>query len=201
MRRMIPASLIILALAGMAGCGGARPSKYYTLELPAVPDARLNTYPVALRVGRISAPHFFHDDRIVYRNSGTEIGAYDYQRWAEPPTEMLETMLVRMLRGSGRYRSVEDQRSNTPGDFILRGRLYDFEEVDEGAIVARVVMEIDLYQQKTSTTVWSHFYSHDEPVNGKTVPAVVEALNRNVQRGLQEVAAGLDQYFAENASK
>jgi len=185
----------------MAGCGGARPSKYYALDLPAPAPATVNTYPVTLLVGRITAPHLYRDDRIVYRTGATQLGAYEYHRWAEPPTDMLEALLVRMLRGSGKYSSVQQLRSNARGDFILRGRLHHFEEVADPELVARLVMEIELYEQKTGTTVWSHFYSHDEPVSGKEIPVVVEALNRNVRRGLEQVAQGLDQYFARNLPK
>jgi hypothetical protein len=54
---------------------------------------------------------------------------------------------------------------------------------------------------KTGTTVWTHHYAHDEAVNGKSVPAVVAALDRNVQQGVKEAAASLDQYFAAHPVK
>jgi ABC-type uncharacterized transport system auxiliary subunit len=192
---------LALLLWGVAGCGGARPSKYYTLQLPAVSAPPANTYAVDLLVGRITAPHLYRDDRIVYRTGSAQLGTYEYHRWAEPPTEMLEAMLVRLLRSSGKYRSVQHLRSNARGNFILRGRLHNFEEVVDGALAGRLLMEIDLFNQETGTTVWSHFYSHDEPVNGDDVGAVVEALSRNVQRALERVAAGLDDYFAKHPQK
>jgi ABC-type uncharacterized transport system auxiliary subunit len=198
MRRTLAVIGIPLVLAVMAGCGATRPSKYYTLEVPDTPSAAGHSYPVSLLVGRFAAPHLFRDDRLVYRSRSAEMGTYEYHRWAEPPTEMLEAMLVRLLRASGQYRSVELLRSNARGDYIVRGRLSALEEVDDGSPLARVALEIELYSPKTGTTVWSRLYRHDEPVNGKSVPAVVEALNRNVQSGLAEIVAGLNQYFAEH---
>jgi len=44
-------------------------------------------------------------------------------------------------------------------------------------------------------TVWNHWYSHDEPVGQKDVSAVEAALDRNVHRGLDEVAAALEEHF------
>ena len=44
--------------------------------------------------------------------------------------------------------------------------------------------------------MWSHYYNHDEPVNGKDVPAMVAALDRNVQRGVEEIKASLEQFFS-----
>jgi ABC-type uncharacterized transport system auxiliary subunit len=48
--------------------------------------------------------------------------------------------------------------------------------------------------------VWSRYYSHDEPVDGKNVKAVVAAIDRNVQNGLREVIGGLEQYFSSNTA-
>ncbi len=195
---------VLLALAGsllLAGCGAARPSKYYSLELPTASPANSKPYPVALLVGRITAPHLFRDDRIVYRASSGEIGIYEYHRWAEPPTDMLENMLLRLLRASEKYQTIQRLSSNTRGDYIVRGHLHELEEVSGPPLVARVTMEFELYEQKSGTTVWSRFYSHDEPVQGKEVPDLVAAFNRNVHRGFEEVAAGLDQYFASHPPK
>ncbi len=192
-----------LALGGLAACGGAaRPIKYYILQLPAAgPTATANPWPVSLLVGRLSAPHLFRDERIVYRVGTEQLGAYEYHRWAEPPTEMFEAILVRMLRDSGRYRTVQTLRSDARGDYIVRGRLHHLEEVTGGQIVARVALEIELFEIKSGATVWSQFYSQDEPVNGKEVPALVEAFDRNVQRGLAQITAGIDQYFAIHPPK
>jgi ABC-type uncharacterized transport system auxiliary subunit len=197
MRRSL--TILILALAVLlSACGAARPNKYYMLQLPPSRPAPSGALPVSLLVGRIAAPHVFRDDRLVYRTGSIEMGTYEYHRWAEPPTEMLEAMLIRLLRDSGRYQSVQSQRSNARGDYILRGRLFDLEEISGPPLVARVALEIELYDVKNGTTVWTQYYSHDEPVQAKEVSAVVEALTRNVQAGLQQITAGLDQYFASH---
>lgn len=195
MHRYSLVALTVAAAALFSSCGATRPSKYYSLDLPATPPAPSNTYPLALLVGHFSAPHLYRDDRIVYRAGTTQIGTYEYHRWAEPPTDMLEAMLMHLLRSSGKYQTVQRLGSNTHGDYIVRGRLHYLEEGPGSPLAARVAFEVELYELKSGTTVWSHFYSHDEPVTGKEVSAVVAALNRNVQRGLAEVAAGMDQFF------
>jgi hypothetical protein len=67
--------------------------------------------------------------------------------------------------------------------------------VEKGTGLARVTMEMELRNLKTGTTVWSHFYTHDEQGAGKTLDAVVEALDKNLQRGVAEFRASLDEYF------
>ena len=103
----------------------------------------------------------------MYSSAGQNMGTYEYQRWAQPPTEMMQEVLFRELRASGRYRSVNSLRSNAHGDYLLRGQLYDFKEVSGSPLVARVAVEFELRDTKTGTTVWTHYYAHDEPVSGK----------------------------------
>lgn len=190
----------IFALAAMvvAGCGAARPNKYYQLTVPGnmTPTANPNPVPITLLVGRITGSALYREDQIVYSSGGESMGTYEYHRWAEPPTEMIAEIILRQLRSSGRYAGVYALRSDIHGDFLLHGRLYDFKEVSEGSEAGRVTMELELKNIKTGTTVWTHFYSHDEPAPSKDVSAVVAALDKNVQQGIAECRASLDEYFA-----
>jgi ABC-type uncharacterized transport system auxiliary subunit len=207
MHRITAALLAALLAVAAGGCGGAgRPNKYYRLEIPEVASPPAGTYPVSLLVARINAPHLYRDARIVYQAGSQELGTYEYHRWAEPPTEMIESLLAHLLRESGRYKSVQTQKSNARGDYIIRGRLYNLEEISGSPLLARVTFEFELYDVKTGTTVWSQFYKHDEPVSGPgkdkgKVAHVVEALDRNVKRGLEQMVSGIDQYFTTHPPK
>jgi ABC-type uncharacterized transport system auxiliary subunit len=109
---------------------------------------------------------------------------------------MVKIVLIRRLRASGRYQSVTELGSSAQGEFVLQGRLYDFEEVDTGGTAALVTMEFELLDRKTGKIIWTHFYSHSEPVQGKGISDVVAALDRNLEQGVTEVSSGLDQYFS-----
>ena len=196
--RRLVCSVLALSIVVAAGCGAARPSKYYSLTVPGdgPQAADPNAYPVTILVGALIAPNLYRGDRIVYSTSGMSMGTYEYQRWAEPPTEMMQEIMLRQLRASGRFREVSSLRSNSRGDYFLQGRLYDFKEASKGSLMARVAVEYDLREAKTGATVWSHYYAHDEPVSEKNVGAVVAALDRNVQNIIGEVRAGLEQYFS-----
>jgi ABC-type uncharacterized transport system auxiliary subunit len=194
-------SALMLCLGILDGCGATRPSKFYQLAVPGdtAPGAEPATYPVTLLLGPISTSSLYRDDRIVYTSNGEAMGTYEYQRWAEPPSEMIREVLFRELRASGRYREIYSLRSDVHGDYVLRGRLFDLRELDGKVLAARVTFEFELHDSKTGSTIWSRYYSHDEPVDGKDVPAVVAALNRNVLSGLSEIKEGLDQYFSTHA--
>jgi ABC-type uncharacterized transport system auxiliary subunit len=187
----------------LSGCGATRPSRYYQLTVPAEAGAveKADAVPVTLLLGQLLTSHLYREDRIVFGNGAEQLGTYEYQRWAEPPTEMIQEVLLRELRSSGRYRAVHYRRSNMQGDFAIRGRLYDFKEVDVGQMSARVTLELDMRDLKSGATVWTHYYTHDEPTSGKDVPALVAALDKNVQRTVKEVVESLDQYFASHPVK
>jgi len=190
--------IFLLCAALLAGCGAARPSKYYQLTMPGndSADPPGDAFPVTIIMGPLMSSHLYREDRIVYSSNGEAMGAYEYQRWAEPPTEMIQHVLFRALRSSGRYRSVYAQRSSIRGDYLLHGQLYDFKEITGSSMSARLALELELRDTKTASTVWTHLYNHDEPVEGKDVSAVVAALNRNVQRATNEFTASLVQYFS-----
>lgn len=195
--------LLVTAAVFLGGCGATRPSKYYQLTIPGEASAGQNVdpAPVTLLVGTLLAPDLYREGRIVYSTTGEEMGTYQYQRWAEPPTEMIQEVLLRELRSSGRYHAVFVHRSDAKGDFLLRGRLYDFKEVSENGMMGRFTADFEMRDLKTGGIVWTHYYHYDEPVNGKNVPAVVAALDKNVQRAVKEVLESLDQYFAAHPAK
>jgi ABC-type uncharacterized transport system auxiliary subunit len=147
-------------------------------------------------MGPIFASHLYREDHIVYSSKGQSMGTYEYERWVEPPTEMIQEVLFRSLRSSGRFRSVYPQRSSLRGDYLLRGRLYDFKEITGSPMAARLSIDVELRDTKTGNTVWTHSYNHDEPVSGKSVSALVDALDHNVQRATSEISASLFTYFA-----
>lgn len=189
---------LTLGVGMLSGCGAARPPKFYQLTVPSgIPGASGPApYAITLLVGPITTSHLYRDDHIVYSSGGEAMGVYEYQRWAEPPSEMIDDILLRELQVSGRFQHVYSLRSGVHGDYILRGHLYDLREITGSPLGARVSIDFELRDLKTGATVWSKSYTHDEPVEGKDVPAVVAAIDRNVQHGLSEVSAGLEQYFS-----
>ena len=202
MKRKFIFPALMLCLGILNGCGAARPSKFYQLTLPndKTPGADPPPFPVTLLLGPITTSHLYRDDHIVYTSNGEAMGTYEYQRWAEPPSEMISDVLLRELQESERYQHVYSLRSDSRGDYVLRGRLYDFREISGNRLAARVAFDFELRDSKTGTTVWNRSYSHDEPVSTKDVTAVVAALNRNVQSGLSEVLDGLDKYFSTRSA-
>jgi ABC-type uncharacterized transport system auxiliary subunit len=192
----------LTAIGMLSNCGASRGVNYYVLDSDAPVTSRTPAataqFPVTLAVGRIAANHLYRDDRLVYGSGPVELGTYEYQRWAEPPAEMIEDILVASLRATGQYRSVSRIASALRADYIVRGRLIGLYEVDKPKMAARFSVQLELFDPKSEMTVWTDSYSHDEPVDGKKVTDVVEALDRNVRTGMQQLTASLGQYFASH---
>lgn len=192
--------LLALVVCFAAGCGASHPIQYYQISVPnnVAPATNASPVPITLLIGRLTAPALYREDQIVYGTGAESMGVYEYHRWSEPPTEMISEVMLRQFRASGHYRGVYTLRSDIRGDYLLHGRLYDFKEVSAGSLIARVTMEVELRNIKTGTTVWTHFYTHDEPAAGKDTGAVVAALDKSVQQGVLEFRQSLEEYFAAN---
>jgi ABC-type uncharacterized transport system auxiliary subunit len=203
MKKVCALGSLAAAMVLACGCGAARPSKYYQLTPPSgsTSSAAQDALPVSLLLGPIMTSHLYREDRIVYSSDRQQMGTYETERWSEPPIEMMQMVLLRKLRSSGRYRDVNTLRSGAHGDYLLRGRLYDFKEVSGKSLVARLSFDLELHDTKTNGTVWTYTYNFDEPVSGKDVSSVVAALDRNVQRAAGDVAGALDQFFTAHPPK
>lgn len=199
------AAVILLATfaGGICGCGAVPQSKYYQLTPPSEVSSAAtgNPLPLTILVGPLKASHLYREDRLVYATSNEEMGTYPVHRWTEPPTEMLQELLWRSLRASRRFSAVYLLASNSRGDFLLQGNLYDFKEISGSTLMARVNLELELREIKTGAVVWTHAYDHDEPVSGKGVPAVVAALDQNTHRGVSEAAVSLNEYFVAHSKR
>ena len=203
--RKISRTFVIGALlaAGLSGCGSMKPVKYYQLTHP--PTSTLGNSPSAADVSLLVRPfqtsHLYREDRIVYGGEGEQLGLYEYQRWVEPPVELLQDALARGLRSSGNFRSVTKLRSDSNVDFSLIGHLYAFREVSTGGVVARLNFEVELIDLKIGKAIWRHTYNHDEPSSGKTVADVAAAMDKNVHLSVQEIHDGVLQAIANNPRK
>lgn len=200
MRRLASWTMLLAGLA--AGCVSAKAPRYYRLNLaPATTQPHVAPFPVSILVGRLYGPRILHDDRVVYSMSDVELGVDEYHRWIEPPTEMIEGLLAQQLRHSGQYKSVQRISSTARGDYLLRGHLSSLNEVDDpSGIKARFNIQLELFDQKSGSVVWTSSYSHDEPVEKKTVTAVVESLQKSVNQGIEQLTVSLAQYFSSHSA-
>jgi cholesterol transport system auxiliary component len=187
-----------MAMAGLvaASCVGTKPMHYYTLAPSSAPANRERPDGPTILIGTIATPVSLQDARIRYRAGANEAGAYEYHRWTERPGVMVRDSLVHALRASGKYQRVLEASSSTIGDYLVRGKLHEFSEVDNPAIQTRISLQLELVDKKTNRSVWDHLYYRQEPVSGKNIKDVVQSMDRNLQQVVSEVGAEMERILA-----
>jgi ABC-type uncharacterized transport system auxiliary subunit len=81
------------------------------------------------------------------------------------------------------------------GDYLLRGKLYEFDEVDRETIQTSISLQVDLEDVKTKRIVWDDLVQRDEPVGSKNVKDVVASLDRNLRAVVKETASEIDKFL------
>jgi cholesterol transport system auxiliary component len=196
MRTTIAICLVLAAALAGASCVSTRPVHYYTIEPVSPPVNESKPDGLVLLMGNIVTPEALQDGRIRYRTGSDEAGAYEYHRWTERPGSMVRDSLVRALRASGKYQRVLESSSLSTADYLVRGQLHEFGEVDGASVQTRISLQVELVDRKTNLNVWDHITERDEPVASKTIADVVQSLDRNLQHVVSETAAEIDKFLA-----
>ena len=183
---------VAAACALLSACVGGRPIHYYTINRPAVAVAASKPDGPMLVIGRITTPEALQDGRIRYRAGSNEVGAYEYHRWKERPSAMVQDLLVEVLRASGKWRQVLEASSTAESDYLVRGRLREFAEIDDPGIQTRVSLRLELVDFKTGAVIWDRDYNRDAPVDGKTMNEVVLSMEHNLQQVIGEAALAIE---------
>lgn len=182
---------IAIAALFTAGCAPTRPVHYYTLDPVTAASSQSQPGGPTLVVGLIATPEYLQDARIRYRTGTNETGSYEYHRWSERPGALVQEALVRALRASGNYRRVLEPSSTAAGDYLVRGKLHEFTEVDDPGIETKISLHLEMADEKTGRTVWDHHYERAEPASGKDINDVVQSMDRNLRQVVSEATADL----------
>src|SRR6516225_2720979 len=184
--------LIALLCVVAAACVGGRPIHYYAINPPAASAAAPKPDGPTLLIGRIATPETLQDGRIRYRAGSNEVGAYEYHSWTERPSAMVQDLLLQALRASGKWRRVLEASSTAESDYLVRGRLREFAEIDDPGIQTRVSLRLELVDFKTGAVIWDRDYNRDAPVDGKTMNEVVLSMEHNLQQVIGEAALAIE---------
>lgn len=185
----------ILAALLYTSCFGGRVPKtqYYTLNIPPplpgpVSDPKTS---FVLGVERLRASEILRDDRIVYYESPTELNFYEYHRWSAEPATLLAQLVARRLKEMGVFADVRLSPGREPVDYLLRGRIFNFDEVDYEGTKGRVALELTLIRSRDNKTAWSRTLQVEHPAEGGEVAGVVKAVNAASEELLREALPGL----------
>jgi len=198
---MRPATLLtacFLLVGLLVGCGGVPPTYYYRIdyELSNSPTQNNGAIPITIGIAQFSTDLLYETDKIVYRNSPYEVQFYHYRRWVAPPKKIVTEKIYEQFRASGAFQRVVRIPSTFKMDYLLKGRILEFEELDEGVSWYGVVsLEFQLQDPETSEIVWERVISERTPALKKEPAEVVKAISESfykvVSKSIEEVKAGL----------
>ena len=175
---------------------------YYTLPVPPPTHAGDPKTGLILGVEHFRAAEVLRDDRIVYYESPTRMNFYQYHRWSSDPATMLTDIVAERLKQTGVFADVRRLPSREPVDCVLRGRVSNFEEVDDQqGVKGRVTLGLTLVRSRDHKLLWSDMRRAESVAQCKGVPGVVEAINAASARVLDEtlslMLAEVEREFAQ----
>ena len=186
------AAVGLVAVLLWASCGGSPPMHYYTLETPSAPPPSDPTTNLVLGIEHFRGPEIMRDDRIVHYESSTQLNFYQQHRWSAEPTAMLAELCHRWLEQKGVFAEIRLAPYRDPVDYSLRGRVLDFEEVDEPTgVKGRVSLELTLIRSRDRQVVFFERRQAEFGAEEKGVAGVVSALNSATQQLLDEMMPGV----------
>jgi ABC-type uncharacterized transport system auxiliary subunit len=192
MRLLLPSMTLVAVFA--VGCGSVRYSTTYTLDLTgaaAVPARPAALGAVAVR--DFSCPDYLSDGRIVYRPTRTEVGYYEYHRWAMTLRRMITDSIAGRIRTRGVFASVDSAQHDGHVRYMLTGAIERLEEVDDGRDVQAVVqLSAQLVDTRAQKTVWRHSAIASEPVIKRDVSGLVGSLSAATGRAIDALIASLE---------
>jgi cholesterol transport system auxiliary component len=126
-------ALLACGFTALSGCGSffesAQPStQSYVLRLPPRTAPAIAATPGgSVRVLRPESGPGLESDRIALLRSDQRFDFYSASRWAAPAPDLVESVIVDQLRGSGMFSAVFDDSTPYPPDYALRCGLSRFE--------------------------------------------------------------------------
>jgi ABC-type uncharacterized transport system auxiliary subunit len=192
---------VIVVMGLLAACGSVRgpATQYYKLDIPPAPAPPGPSEQASLRIEPFRAPGFLRQDRIVYRPSPTEVGFYEYHRWAEPPNDTVTKALAGQLMSRHLFQSVEISDDGEKPDYVLRGSIEQLQEVDyKGAVKVQVSISAELEDPVRREKIWSSIASSECLVKKSDVQAVVAAMGQASQQSIARLVTDVAKFVQLN---
>jgi cholesterol transport system auxiliary component len=194
LRKSPVAGAVLLALLLSACSGGLKssaPSEQLYVLRPAAPAA-ISGAPVqaTLQLLRPVAEPGLDTARIALLQPGNRLDYYAGGRWSGPLVDVMESLLARTLRGSGRFAQVSSDAAGMGADFALAVTLRRFEaEYDAagGPPTARVVLECTVSSRREHRQIAGFDVAGSAPAQANRLGSVVLAL----EQAANEAAAGV----------
>lgn len=197
-RTLLALLLCALAPVALSGCGGlfrsnARPDQVYYLRGSALDKASVAADPLAtsLRVVRPTAAPGLDSPQIVLLQSDRRMSFYLASRWPASVPNVVESLAIEKLRGSGMWQSVSDSTSSFPSDYVILVTIRRFEADYTGGGPApdvHVVFDCAVGKREGREVVGSFLAEGSAQAGANRLGAVVAAFETATNTALDSMA-------------
>jgi ABC-type uncharacterized transport system auxiliary subunit len=145
-----------------------------------------------LVVREFACPDYLCEGRIVYRPTASEVGFYEYHRWAVSPRQMVTESVADRVRTTALFNNVALRDPDVPVAYQLTGSVERLEEVDDGREVqALCVLSAQLIDLRSKTIVWTHSETAASPVVDRSMAGVVAGLSTATRTAVDALVASM----------
>lgn len=183
---------IAFAAALGAGCSllsppQPEPAKEVMGKLPdAIPHER--RLAATLTVLPPNASPAYDTARMAYTKRPYQISYFRDHEWAEPPTQMIQKLMVRTLERTGAFRSVLTPPDITPGGYALRTEMVELvQDYTRSPPVLRLTLRIELLGPSGHSAASREIAVQETMREAKPYAGVVAA-NSALAKALQDLA-------------
>jgi len=190
--RLLP-FVFIVCLGGCTSLLGGGERDRPTLYAPQPAIAIDPDWPradISLLLAPPSAPPLIDSTRIVVRPHADEVEVLRGARWAQPPPELLQTLILRTLEDTGKLRAVAVQGRGITGDLALALDLRRFEADyrQGGAPTVEIAFTATLIQRREQQVLAARTFTHSERAQDTSTEATITAFSHGLAQLTSELA-------------
>jgi cholesterol transport system auxiliary component len=168
--------LVVLALIGLSGCGGA--AKNDTFALSAMPEvAGPKATKKQILIPEPGALKALDSENVVIRISDSEIQYLAKAQWGDRLPKMVQAKLVEAYENSGRLGGVGLPGQGLAIDFQVVTDIRAFQIETDGGDRAHIEISAKILNDRNGEVRAQRVFSATAPVNGAGNPAFIAALD------------------------
>ena len=178
------ASALFLAGCSVLGSTQRDPVTIYSPQVRVAPDPSWPAVTWQLAIYQPSAARIVDSPRIAVRPSPGELEVYKGVGWAQPATDLVESVVLRTLEDSGKIAGVAMSSSGMRADYRLLMELRRFESDYAGQALPSATIELSakLLHASDQRVVASRTFLQVEPAGSEDVAQVAGAFDRALEK-------------------
>lgn len=150
----------------------------------------------SLKVSQAFSPNNLMSLKMNYAQGSYKQFAYSESQWADSPNRAITAEIIKLLRETDLFKSIQTDKSRSKNDFILETNIEDFMQYftnDSNESYSSIVMSLSLLDSNTNTIVSTKTFNIKVQSDSLDANGGVEALNKALEDILTQVRNWLNE--------